>query len=165
MNVIAGYAMLVSVVCAAAGCRTPPAVGAPDPISPAAAAVRPQIDSSMARFNRFMRAGPPDSVAAMFTADGELYEPREAPKKGRTAIRTFFAPLTHKVRIESAVATTQALEKYGKTVIQWGEYVENASRVTGLEESYRGRFVAEWAQQSDSRWLLRRLMLQPLIGP
>ena len=164
MHAIAGYTMVLSAVCAAAGCRTPPAVGAPDPITPAAAAVRPQIDSSMTRFNRFMQAGPADSAAAMFTADGELYEPRLAVKKGRTAIRDFLAPLTRQVRLESAVATTQALERYGKHVVQWGEYVGNASRVTGPEESYRGRFVAEWAQQSDGRWLLHRLMLQPLSG-
>lgn len=164
MHAIARRSVLVSVVCAAAGCRTPPAVGVSDPISPAAAAVRPQIDSSMARFNQFMRAGPADSAAAMFTADGELYEPHLAVKKGRTAIRDFLAPLTRQVRLESAVATTQVLQRYGKTVIQWGEYVENASQVTGPEESYRGRFVAEWSLQSNARWLLRRLMLQPLSG-
>ena len=158
-------ALLLTFACSAIACGRPPVVQTTVvPSSPDSAAVRPVIEAAMQRFNHFMRAGPADSVAAMFTQDGELYEPREAVHKGRTSIRSFFAPLTVDVRIESATTTTQALEVRAGSVMQWGEYVENGGPVSQATRAYRGRFVAEWVRQSNGRWLLHRLMLQPLTN-
>jgi ketosteroid isomerase-like protein len=155
---------LLALTCAVAACTKTPEVETIPGLTPDAAAVRPQVEAAMQRYNRFSRAGLPDSAAAMFTADGELYEPREAVHKGRSAIRSFFAPIGSGVRIESALTTTQALEVYGKTVLQWGEYVENAGPIAQASTSYRGRFVAEWARQPDGHWLLHRLLQQPLTN-
>ena len=159
-------ALLLAITCSSLGCGRPPvvhtAIGGPELDS---ATVRPQVEAAMRRYNRFMRVGPPDSVAGMFTQDGELDEPREAVHEGRAAIRHFFAPLASaEVRIESATTTTQALQLFGSTVLLWGEYVENAGEVGRPSVSYRGRFVAEWARQADGRWLLHRLMIQPLTN-
>lgn len=156
---------LAVAACAALGCAHPPVeTVVTGPAVGDSATVRPQVEAAMRRFNRFMRVGPPDSVAAMFTANGELYEPRNPVHTGRASIRDFFAPLTVDVRIESAATTTQALELFGKSVLQWGEYVDNGGEVSRPTASYRGRFVAEWMRQADGRWLLRRLMLQPLTN-
>lgn len=158
-------ALLLTFACSAIACSRPSVVQtavAPTPLD--SATVRPVVEAAMQRFNRFMREGPPDSVAAMFTKDGELYEPREAVHKGRTSIRSFFAPLTVDVRIESATTTTQAFEVRGGSVLQWGEYIENGGPVSQPSRSYRGRFVAEWVRQRNGQWLLHHLMLQPLTN-
>lgn len=133
-------------------------------LTPVAAAARAPIEAAMQRYNRFMRAGPPDSAAALFTEDGELFEPRDAVLKGRNAIRDFLQPLGEKLRVESASSTTQSLEAWGATALEWGEYVQNVGPAGGASTTYRGRFVAEWLKQADGRWLLRRLMMQPLTN-
>ena len=159
------YLSMGVATCAALACAHPPVETAVTGTTVGdSATVRPQVEAAMRRFNRFMRVGPPDSVAAMFTTDGELYEPRDEVYTGHASIRNFFAPLTVDVRLESARTTTQALELFGKSVLQWGEYVDNGGEVSRATMSYRGRFVAEWARQADGRWLLRRLMIQPLTN-
>jgi ketosteroid isomerase-like protein len=136
----------------------PAAAPAPD-----SAAARAQVVAAMNRYNRFMRAGPPDSIAAMFTNDGELYD-SENSLKGHGSIRAFYEPLTRNVRIQEANSTTHAFELWGTTALQWGEYEQNASAAGGAVTVYRGRFVAEWEHSPDGRWLIRRMMVQPLHG-
>ena len=123
--------------------------------------VRTEIDSAMHRYNRFMQAGPPDSLAAMFAEDGDVYDGENA-LRGRSAIRAFYEPLTRNVRIESATATTRAIESSGTRVLQWGEYVQNASQVGGPVTHFRGRFVAEWERGPEGQWLIRRIVVLPL---
>lgn len=111
--------------------------------------VRSQVVAAMRRSHRFMRMGPPDSVAPMFTQDGKLYKPRGAVHLRRTAIRSCFTPLAFTgVRIKSANTTTQALHLLGSTVLQWGDCGESAGEVGRPSVSYRGRFVAEWVRQA-----------------
>jgi ketosteroid isomerase-like protein len=148
--------------CAVTACARPRIDTSAAP-APGTAVARAQIDSAMNRYNRFMRAGPADSLAALFTPDGELFDAENA-LTGRKAIRAFFEPLTRSVRIQSAASTTHALDVIGATALQWGDYVQNAGPVDQTPRHYRGRFVAEWKRGSNGRWLLRRIMLEPLNG-
>ena len=73
----------------------------------------------MQRYTLFTRTGPPDSSAALFTADGELLEPGMRPLEGPEAIRAFLAPLWQMVTVRKAVTTTDAIEVHGDVAYQW----------------------------------------------
>ena len=160
LNTLLPLAIACLGACLGAACGTPHVASNPSPL-PDSAVVRTEIDSAMHRYNRFMRAGPPDSLAAMFAEDGDVYDGENA-LRGRSAIRAFYEPLTRNVRIESATTTTRAIESWGTRVLQWGEYVQNASQVGGPVTHFRGRFVAEWERGPRGQWLIRRIMVLPL---
>ena len=144
-----------------AGCA-PPQRTVPAPAdSPAAG----QIEAAMQRYTLFTRTGPPDSSAALFTADGELLEPGMRPLQGPEAIRAFLAPLWQMVTVRKAVTTTDAIEVHGDVAYQWGAYDQVVAVRDQPPADYHGRLVAEWRREPDGHWRIRRLLVQPSPPP
>jgi uncharacterized protein (TIGR02246 family) len=150
-------AILTTLAGCAASPRTTPA--------PADAPAAQQIEAAMRRYTRFTRTGPPDSSAALFTADGELLEPGMRPLQGPDAIRAFLAPLWRTVTVTKAETATDAIEVFGNVGYQWGAY-DQVVAVHGQQPAdYHGRLVAEWRRGADGTWRIRRLLVQPSPPP
>lgn len=150
-----GAMCLVSMLAGCAGAGGAPPAPTPEPR--AADAVRAAMD----HYVELTRRVASDSVAAMYTADGELLEPRMAPLRGREAIRRFLAPFDGRTTVDTAAVRTTALDVYGAVAYQWGAYHQVARLDGGPPGTFDGRFAAEWHREADGRWRLARLLMQP----
>lgn len=142
---------------ALAGCGRRPA--APTP----AALASDEVRAAMRAYDSILVYGPPDSTAAMYTADGILFIPGMAPLQGRKAIVDFLAPLWNGATVLTAKTTVDTVEMYGERAYLWGTYEEVAGPKGDAPSLYRGRVAAEWVREADGRWRIARILTQP--GP
>lgn len=147
-------AFLLGALLFGAGCALRPRAGAERvPADPVAAA--------MAHYVALLRRVASDSVASMYTADGELLQPGMAALRGRTAIRAFLAPFDGHAVVDTATVAVAPAAIYGAVAYQWGVY-HQVARLDGAPPTrFDGRFAAEWHRASDGVWYLRRLLMQP----
>jgi len=73
--------------------------GQPNPSDPK---IRQEIVVAMEHYTALIRAVASDSIAAMYTEDGELLEAGLAPLRGPKEIREFLAQFDGKVLVDSA---------------------------------------------------------------
>lgn len=130
------------------------------------ATARREVEAAMQQYTTLLRTGPPEAVAALFTADGELLEPGMDALKGPQAIRSFLEPLVAAFEVQAASAETETIEVFGRTAYQWGTYTQrvmtkNKAAVAPHPADYRGRYVASWHREADGRWRLARMLVQP----
>jgi ketosteroid isomerase-like protein len=139
-------AAALAILAGLAGCATPQR---PVP-APADSPASRQVEAAMQRYTLFTGTGPPDSSAALFTADGELLEPGMRPLEGPEAIRAFLAPLWQMVTVRKAVTTTDAIEVHGDVAYQWGACDQVVAVRDQPPANYHGRLVAEWRRKPDA---------------
>jgi len=134
------------------------------PAAPAASAENPgtAVEAAMRGYAAALKSGPPEAVAAWFTADGELLLPGMAPVRGREAIRAFLAPMASAVEVESVEVGTDAVEVHGESADLWGTYRQLAGEKGKPKEMHTGRFAALWHRDAAGAWHLARLMMQPV---
>lgn len=152
-------AMLSAVVTVGASCaRVTPAVALPPN---ADAAAMEAVAAAMDHYVALLRRVTSDSVAAMYTPDGELLEPGMAPLRGRSAIRAFLAPFDGHAVVDTALVSVEPAAVYGAIAYQWGAYHQVARLNGGPAVVFDGRFAAEWHRAGNGQWLLTRLLMQP----
>ncbi len=120
------------------------------------------VEAAMRGYAAALKSGPPEAVAAWFTADGELLLPGMAPVHGREAIRAFLAPMASAVEVESVEVATDAVEVHGGSADLWGTYHQLAGEKGKPKEMHAGRFAALWHREPGGPWRLARLMMQPV---
>jgi uncharacterized protein (TIGR02246 family) len=122
---------------------------------------RQAIEGAMQHYTELLRTGPPEALAATFTAEGELLEPGMAAVHGRDAIRSFLAPLFSAVTVESASTESETVEVFGTAAYQWGTYRQRVAEHGKPAADYHGRYVAAWRREADGHWRLARMLVQP----
>ena len=125
------------------------------------ATARREIEAAMQQYTKLLRTGPPEAVAAMYTADGELLEPGMAPLKGPEAILAFLKPLVAAFEVQSASMDSEVIEVFGSAAYQWGTYSQRAGEKGKPAADYHGRFVTSWRRDAEGHWRIARLMVQP----
>jgi uncharacterized protein (TIGR02246 family) len=140
-----------------------PLAAASTPASPAGAGAdaRREVEAAMQQYTVLLRTGPAEATAGLFTADGELLEPGLAAIHGREAIRAFLAPVFAAVNVESASTESEAVEVYGNAAYQWGTYRQRVAEKGKAGNDYHGRYVASWKRETDGRWRLAKMLVQP----
>lgn len=123
--------------------------------------VRREVADALERYQRAARTVNPDSMAAFYSPAGTLFEPGIHPVRGRDSIRAFLASFPG-VRVHVATATPDTIEVFGGTAFVWGSYFERLAFPGQPLSEQHGKFVAEWVQQPDGRWLIHRLFRVPL---
>lgn len=126
---------------------------------------RAAVQAAMDRYIGFLKAVSSDSVASMFTADGEMLQPGMASLRGREAIRGFLAPFDGRTQVDTARTVTEALELHGPTAYLWGSYHQVAHEAGSPPGSFNGRFVAKWQLEPNGEWRIARLFMQPGPNP
>ncbi|HET8945933.1 MAG TPA: DUF4440 domain-containing protein [Candidatus Polarisedimenticolia bacterium] len=121
---------------------------------------RLDVEAALQEYARNLRAMDSARIASAYEADGELLDPGMAPHKGPAAIKAFLDSFQGVV-MESSSMTPESTEVWGAAAVVFGTYAQRVRVGDTPAADYRGRFVAEWARQSDGRWLLRRLLTQP----
>lgn len=123
---------------------------------------RAAIESAIQRYAALIKANDAVGVSRFFAANGELLEPGMSALSGPEAVRTFLESFKN-VRVESATMTTDSIEVFGASALQWGQYTERATLPNKPAVDLRGRFVAQWVRQPTGGWQIRRLLMQPAL--
>lgn len=158
------WMVMVALVLALGAPRSEAASPAPAPPAENAGAA---VEAAMRGYAAALKSGPPEAVAAWFTADGELLLPGMAPVHGREAIRALLAPMASAVEVESVEVGTDAVEVHGESADLWGTYRQLAGEKGKPKEMHAGRFAALWHREAGGSgpagpWRLARLMMQPV---
>lgn len=114
------------------------------------------VDSAMRNYDRVLMSVNADSIAMLYTKDGEL----GANAKGREAIKMFLSNFKD-IRIEKQISTTKSIIIAGDTAIQKGSY-EQAGKLPGDKKfNVKGEYTAKWAWDSEKGWLLKHMETNP----
>lgn len=123
---------------------------------------RAAIESAIQRYAGLIKANDAVGVSRFFAANGELLEPGMSALAGPEAVRTFLESFKN-VRVQSATMTTDSIEVFGASAIQWGQYTERAALPDKPAIDLHGRFVAQWVRVPAGGWQIRRLLMQPAL--
>lgn len=138
-----------------AGCHASsgPLAPPPEPLSLLGAATQHYAD--------VLKGSSADSVAAVYTLDGQLMLPGMEPLKGRDAIRKFLTPLVDATAVESVQLDVDSVVLNALSAEQDGHYRQRAGPRGGAAQDYKGRFHATWRFEPDGHWRLSRLTMMP----
>ena len=150
LALLAGLVLAAPSLHAQAGCR--PSV--PDSVA------RREIDAAMVRYDSLIRRTAADSIAAMYTPDGEMLGTNMATVKGSDTIARFLAQFAG-VRVDTQQMRSEAVSIADTEATQWGTWRQAATPPGQAMVHVQGRFVAQWIRGCDGNWRLRRLLTQP----
>ena len=139
-----------------------PAVRAEQPA--AGGEAREAVEQAMRGYAATLKEANPEAVAGWYTKEGELLLPGLAPLRGPEAIRSFLVPLVGATEVESVAVTTDLVAVHGDSADLWGTYHQVAGEKGKPKQAYDGRYAALWHHDSDGKWRLVRLMMQPVAS-
>ncbi|HSE67909.1 MAG TPA: hypothetical protein VLB12_13060, partial [Gemmatimonadales bacterium] len=108
------------------------------------AASEKAVVAAMEHYTALIKQVASDSIAAMYSEDGELLEAGMAPLVGPKAIKEFLAQFDGKVVVDSASTASDDVEVFGATAYQWGSFSQVARVQDQPPAKFGGRYVARW---------------------
>ena len=124
------------------------------------AAARAEVESALVRYDSLVRRTVGDSIAAMYTEDGEMLGTNMAAVRGPAAIGAFLAQYRG-FHVDTQAMRSEAITMAGSEATQWGTWRQAVTPPGQPMVHVQGRFVAHWIRGCDGRWRLRRLLTQP----
>jgi len=108
-----------------------------------------EIEAAMTRYDEVYQRGDADSIALLFTPNGDLSDMAH----GRTWIRRIFYG-SKKYRKFVQHSTSESIDIHGDSAIQKGSYYQEM--IIMPEDSFRvnGTYTARWIWGKQSGWLL-----------
>lgn len=97
------------------------------------------VAAAMEHYTALIKAVASDSIAAMYTEDGD----------------------DGKVVVDSASTVSNYVEVFGTTAYQWGSFSHVARLQDQPPAKFGGRYVARWRRTPEGQWKLTRLLMQP----
>jgi len=121
-----------------------------------------EIENAMKHYDRltFRMAG--DSLADIYTSDGELGGKGMKTYVGRDSIRKFlksFDPAS--ITLISNSTKIDSLVFKGDTAVVKGSYEQKAKLAQGDTGTYNGTFTATWMKGEGDKWLIRKMYTIP----
>lgn len=122
---------------------------------------RREVVARLEAYTAAARAVDADASVAFFTDGGTLFEPGITPLVSRDSIRAFIRSFPGVV-VDSAAATADTVQVFGRTAIVWGSFFERLRFPGQPESAQHGRFVMEWQRGADGTWRIHRYYRVPL---
>lgn len=119
------------------------------------------LDAAINHYGRLVKAMASDSIAALYTDDGELGGEGQPTISGPDSIRAFL----HRFDEYHVLAATMMVDSSrlaGDTGIQHGRYTQRVRLPAGDTVEVSGRFTAEWVIGSSGKWRIRRMGTSPI---
>jgi ketosteroid isomerase-like protein len=121
------------------------------------AAARPALDAVARSWERYTAAGQSDSVAMLFTEQGEEMPPNAPPNVGRPAIQTFHAKQSSLGQESITITTDEALVN-GPLGVSRGAFTYNLKPGSGAPAGMKaiadtGKYLIHW-HQVGGKWLI-----------
>jgi uncharacterized protein (TIGR02246 family) len=95
-------------------------------------------------------------IATLYTPDGEIYTTGLLQASGPEAIRSFMNQSFEAAPITSFTATIDSIIINGDVAVVRGRYDEKTTHATGQSNEAKMQYTAEWNQQPNGQWLLKR---------
>lgn len=97
------------------------------------------VDAAMQHYDQLIKKMDADSIALLYTEDGELGD----VAKGRDAIRNFLATFKN-VKVLSQVSKTTSIEITGDSALQKGNYIQTVVVDNKDTITVKGEYTANW---------------------
>jgi len=120
---------------------------------------RPRIEARMQEYSARLLAADPAAIAALFTPEGEMVNPRQAPVHGRAAIEKFLASYAD-YHLLSNQDTTDSIGVDNDTAELIGTYAQKVRSPDGHIFEAKGRLEVNWAKVN-GEWLIVQLETFP----
>lgn len=115
------------------------------------------VEQAMNQYDRLIKKMDADSIALLYTPDGDL----GGIAKGRDAIKKFLSTFKE-VRVLSQASTTKSIEIHDNTSIQKGTYRQVVLTQGNDTIKVYGEFVATWLWIPHDGWHISRMITKPL---
>jgi hypothetical protein len=116
-----------------------------------------EIEAAMQQYNRLIKKQAADSIALLFTPDGELGE----QAKGRSSIKKFLSGFSN-VRVLLQTSTTDTIGITGDSALQKGYYYQVDIVTPPDTLKLKGAFTVHWRWNDNTGWLIKRIDTQPM---
>jgi hypothetical protein len=113
---------------------------------------RPGVERAMQRYDSLLVRMDTDSIALLFTADGDLGNVAH----GRDSIRKFLARFAG-FKVLSQSSTTDSIIVGDDTAVQTGHYHQRTVIPVNDTVTVKGAFTARWLFARDQGWLLKKM--------
>ena len=113
---------------------------------------RAGVERAMQRYDSLLLRMNTDSIARLFTVDGDL----GTVAHGRDSIRQFLARFAA-FKVLSQSSTTDSIALDHDTAVQTGHYHQRTVVPVNDTVAVKGAFTARWLFVHDSGWQLRRM--------
>lgn len=124
------------------------------------AAARPTFDAVARNWERYVAGSEPDSIAMLFTEQGELLPPNARPAAGRPAIQAFQAQMLSLGATTLSISTDEVLAN-GPLAVSRGGYTldikpgpHSAAGMKAIADT--GKYLLHW-HQVGGKWLVADL--------
>lgn len=115
------------------------------------------VEAAMKLYDHFIQKMDADSIAWLYTPDGNLGD----IARGRDSIRKFLASFKN-VRVISQSSATSFLELIGDSSIQKGTYQQTVIVSEKDTVKVKGEFTANWLWIPSDGWHIRRMTTKSL---
>ena len=95
-------------------------------------------------------------IAALYTPDGEIYYTGLLQASGPDAIQGFMDQSFKAATLNSFTTTIDSIIINGDVAVVRGTYDEKTTSTTNQSNEAKMRYIAEWNQQPNGQWLLKR---------
>lgn len=116
-----------------------------------------EVQDAMQHYDQLIKKMDADSIALLYTADGDL----GGIAQGRDSIRRFLSSFKN-VRILEVTSTTDSLAMTGDTAFQSGHYKQ--SGVMNKKDTFHvsGGYHAQWVWiKKEEGWRIKKMSTQP----
>lgn len=119
------------------------------------------LDAALNHYGRLVRTMASDSIAALYTPDGELGGVGQPTVSGPDSIRAFLHRFDQ-FQVLDATLVLDSSRLAGDTGIQHGRYAQRVRLPAGDTVEVSGRFTAEWVPGPSGEWRIRRMGTAPM---
>jgi ketosteroid isomerase-like protein len=123
-----------------------------------------KVEAGLQQYSRLLVSMDSAGIAAMFTPEGEITNPRQTTVHGRAAIQKFIASFSDfHVLANTDVATSTLID--GNTAEQLGTYEQSVRSPQGHLFTVSGRLEIEWIKNAEGDWQIMQLATFPTPPP
>src|SRR5262249_53888000 len=114
------------------------------------------LEAALEHYNRLVERMQSDSIAALFTPDGELGSAGQNPIVGPAAIAAYLHTFDQ-YKVLSEQMTVDSASIAGDTGFQRGRYAQTVILPSGDTVSVSGNFTVTWLSIGSGNWRVRRM--------
>jgi SnoaL-like protein len=114
------------------------------------------VETAMSHYNHFIQKMDIDSIALLFSPDGDLGN----VAYGRDSIRNFLSKFKD-FKVLSQTSTTKSIKMNKDSTVQEGIYYQKTIVPKNDTVKVSGTFTATWVH-SDNGWQLKRMLTKPI---
>jgi hypothetical protein len=116
-----------------------------------------EIESAMNQYNRYILSMNTDSIASIFTPDGDLGDVAH----GRDSIKRFLYRFKE-FKVLSQTSATNMIAVSGDSATQQGMYWQTTIVPPNDTVHVKGNFTTQWIWLAGSGWKIKRIDTRPL---